>query len=213
MIGRLAVRRSSRLRFGKRIGRTSSDALLGMLVHFRSPLLAAPRQRDSADDITPRDAQSALLIGIRLKANIVVIPIGCFATILVGCASSPHFATLKPAPATTTAPASWPAWDQCLRSHGVSVPAGYDPLTPNGVPKPSASAATQRACAPLEPPPPLPTNAFRQEVAAASRCMVSHGFANTFKFFPGGGGITFGPGIGPATPGFAAAQRDCGRFA
>ena len=129
-----------------------------------------------------------------------------------GCASSPQFPAVGGAGKSTPAQASWPNWDQCLRSQGLSVPAGYIPDGHHG-PKPEGSTAALKACQRYQPPSQLPPASVRSEVIAASKCMAAHGFSNTYWFFPGGDGIQFAHGISPSTPGFSEAVKACGRFA
>ncbi len=131
---------------------------------------------------------------------------------IAGCAAGPEFPSLKPSASAAHATASWPAWDQCLRDHGVSVPAGYVPGV-GGVPKPDANIKVIKECQKYQPPAQMPPLSVRKEVIAASKCMETHGFQNTYQFFPGGEGITYAAGITPSTPGFAAALKACGRFA
>lgn len=136
------------------------------------------------------------------------------AVCLAGCASPPHFPTVKQHTTRKAVTASWPNWDQCLRQHGVTVAAGYDPYDPHGVRKPNADPQVIRACQRYEPPAPPPSNAFSQQLAATSKCMAAHGFPNTYKLLPDDGyEINYGPGISPATPGFTAAQKTCGPLA
>jgi hypothetical protein len=128
------------------------------------------------------------------------------------CGTSPQFPSTGSGGESTHVAASWPNWDQCMRSHGVDVPAGFIPDGHHG-PKPQASAAVYNACQRYEPLAPLPPESVQRQVIAASKCMAAHGFQNSYKFFPGGDAIMYAPGIRDSTPGFATARQACGRFA
>lgn len=138
--------------------------------------------------------------------------------LLASCGSSPNkfpsVAASTPGSQSTHAAASWPNWDNCLRAHGVAVPAGYDPYSPNGAHKPNASPGVIRRCSIYAPPAPPPSSGFLQRLAATSKCMLAHGFPNNYKVLPNGGyEINYGAGISPQTPGFTSAQRACGPLA
>lgn len=118
------------------------------------------------------------------------------------------FPSLSPDSSTKLVP-SILAWDQCLRGHGVKVPTGYDPYNNKGS-KIDYSAAAAAACQALLPPAPLPPAAQQLEMLSFTKCMRAHGIpVSDPTFGPGGAEITYGPGIGPNTPGFADAQKAC----
>src|SRR5487761_1307228 len=149
------------------------------------------------------------------RAIIYAVLLGSLCALAVtGCASSPQFPSVKQSGAPKAVTASWSNWDECLRQHGVSVPAGYDPYDPHGVTKPRAGAAVIHECQRYEPPAPPPTTAFGQRLAATSKCMTAHGFPNTYALLPDDGyEINYGPGVNPPAPGFTAAHKQCGSLA
>ncbi len=134
------------------------------------------------------------------------------ASALSGCSSTaPVFPSLGTQAATHGA--SVGAWAQCLRDHGVAVPAGYDPYLPAaGSSKPNASGPVEAACAPLLPPAPAAPAAVRQEFVAWARCMRAHNIpAPDPTFLPNGDVVETMPlGVGPAMPGYTAAAKTCG---
>lgn len=105
--------------------------------------------------------------------------------------------------------ATWLNWDQCLRNHGVSVPTGYEPYNPKGIPKRAARVVVIIACQRYAPPAPPLSAAARQKAVQTSNCMRAHGFANRLTITGQGLGMTFARGLSPTTPGFDAALIAC----
>ena len=132
------------------------------------------------------------------------------ACVLAGCGAGPTFPTVHSSSGGSHPVASWLHWDQCLRNHGVRVPAGYDPYNPKGIPKPDASVVVINACQRYAPPAPPLSAAARQKAVQTSNCMRAHGFANRLTFTSQGSGMTFARGLSPTTPGFDAALIACG---
>lgn len=133
------------------------------------------------------------------------------AALMCGCgASQQAFPSLSKGASGSTV--SFAAWDQCLREHGVSVPAGYDPYhRAAGSPKLRVSVSAIAACAVHEPPaPPLPA-AVREQLLAYTKCMRAHGIETPDPtFFPDGNFlITWPAGVGPKLPGFTATDEAC----
>lgn len=129
---------------------------------------------------------------------------------LAGCGASTSFPTLHSGSEGSRPVATWLNWAQCLRNHGVSVPTGYDPYNPKGVPKPDAIVVVINACQRYAPPAPSLSAAARQEAVQTSNCMRAHGFANRLTNTGQGSGMTFASGLSPKTPGFDAALTACG---
>ncbi len=147
-----------------------------------------------------------------IGARLIVIAAGTL-VVLLQCAcgtSQPQFPSLGAG--GSGAVVSFAAWDQCLRDHNVSVPAGYDPYNPPaGMPKLSASTSAWNACAiHLPPAPPLPAS-VRQKWLSFTECMRAHGFdAPDPSFLPDGNvSITYPMGVGPNEPGFTSTQTTC----
>ena len=148
-------------------------------------------------------AGRSLVIAVAAAAALAGIQCGCGS-------SSPQFPSLGTGSASATV--SVDSWDQCLRNHGVSVPAGYDPYNvPAGSKKLNASDSVVNAFAVHLPPAPPLTNSERQQWLAFVACMRAHGFdAPDPSFLPDGNvEITFPVGVGPNLPGFTAAQNAC----
>jgi|ERR1700680_4677364 len=137
----------------------------------------------------------------------ILLAVGITACGLLRPASGPtdlRSATQSPGPSIV-------AWDQCLTSHGVPVPAGYNPYAPNGSAKPNADATVIAACQSQLPPPPPASVAMQQRWTGLAQCLRGHGIPAPDPSFQPNGDVEliFPPGIGPNTPGFAAAQAEC----
>jgi len=104
------------------------------------------------------------------------------------------------------------AWDQCLRDHGVSVPAGYDPYNPpKGTAKLDAGSAATSACAVHLPPAPPAPDTVRKMYLVFTQCMREHGIpAPDPSLTPDGNVVVeYPPGVNPRMPGFTAAAATC----
>jgi hypothetical protein len=106
---------------------------------------------------------------------------------------------------------SFAAWDQCLISHGVPVQADYDPFAPNGSAKPNADAAVIAACESQLPSPPPVSLATQQRWMGLAQCLRDHGIPAPDPSFLKNGDVelVLPRGVGPNTPGFAAAHAEC----
>lgn len=133
------------------------------------------------------------------------------AAVMCGCgASQQTFPSLTKGASGNTVSVS--AWDQCLRDHGVSVPVGYDPYHRlAGSRKLDMSPTIQAACAAhLPPAPPLPA-AVRERLLSYTKCLRAHGIPTPDPTFLPDGNFTIAwpAGVGPALPGFTAADDAC----
>jgi hypothetical protein len=126
-------------------------------------------------------------------------------------AVAPAFPSLRPQ--TGASGVSIAGWAQCLRNHGVTVPAGYDPYSPPpGSAKLDVTDTAEAACASLLPPNPQQPSASGDKFLAWARCMRSRGIPAPDPTVLADGNVveTLPDGVGPAMPGFNAAAAACG---
>ena len=136
-------------------------------------------------------------LAVRFALSTLVVSVGVFALLNL---------TQRPAVASSS---SLTDYVHCLQSHGIDVPVGYDPFSPQGSTVP-LSRNVAIACRGEVPPPPVPPVSMQRAEKAYARCMRTHGIpVSDPTFGPGTSTIEFGPGVGPSTPGFSAADHAC----
>ena len=165
----------------------------------------------------------------RARTAAVMTVVAAAALLAVACSDNPSSTLTGGAPAASGAPssASWVAYSQCVRSHGV--PNFPDPNSSGQLPKDlavralrevsdSLARAATYACANLNPDehgsPPL-TAQQQQDYLRAAACMRAHGITNfpdpTFS-----GGSAHLPvipaSIDTSSPQFAQARQTCERL-